>query len=91
MARHGKSTLEMQRRKRERYSFIKRRYIRFLYVSKCDYRVPYDWRNHLNLPEIQSLIQEARTILVYSPFTPDYTIWLTLYYNFYKTYLKPKK
>lgn len=85
----GKMTKERrERRKRERYVFIKSRYKQFLFISRCKHRIPMDWRSHLHLPEIQKIIKEARTILIYSEDTCDYSIWLVLYYNFYKTYLK---
>jgi hypothetical protein len=87
----GKLTKERrERRKKERYVFIKKYKAQFLLISKCKHYIPLDWRKHLHLPEIQFIIQEARRVLIYSDNTPDYTIWLTLYYNFYKTYLKPK-
>ncbi len=80
-----------QRRKRERYVFIKKYKAQFLFISGCKHTIPLDWRKYLDLPEIQSIIQEARRILIYSEATCDYSIWLVLYYNFYKIYLKPKR
>jgi hypothetical protein len=76
---------ERARRKNNRHLFIKQRRNLFYDIKeKFVIRIPLDWRGHLKDPVIQSIIQDARDILYYSPTTDDYSIWVVLFYHYEK-------
>lgn len=90
VTRYKHTSAVMQRRKRERIAFVRQRLRKFLFISRIHIKIPMDWRKYTDLPHLQSIIVEARQILIYNDSTEDYWIWITLWHTFQKHW-KPLK